>query len=93
MTNIKNRTINPENWIDEEVTFSVKNNILNIFDEAFYITETKMPDNTTIYSIETIGITAFDFNGVYEASDEGGICSREDSNPIDAIVKVLANIY
>jgi len=86
------KTINPENWVDDEVTYTLQGNQLHIFDDTFTIDKELMEDGSHTYKIKNIGITAFDTGTTFYAVSDMSVCSREAKDPVDAIVKVIANV-
>lgn len=93
---MEKRTINPENWTDNEVSYKIFKNHIIFAEEKFKIKKIVLQENEgTCYILNTgIGdITAYYIDGEWYALDSDELCSRTSNNQYDAIIKVLANIF
>ncbi len=95
------RTINPEDWLNTKVTYvlNTEENYIEYYDQRFEVNKIPLEEEGSFcVELKFSGggnITAYLFNKnePWQAVDSNDLCSREDDNPYDAIVKVLANIY
>ena len=107
------RTINPENWVDDEITFKVNKALTEVtyYNEKFKVIKHTCDDDelneleeylgcsSDIYELivhDSFSVTCFEITPKEWYAHETGISeglSRSDKDPINAMMKLVANIY